>query len=251
MPQTAAREEVLRSLAARIRDFCRAHADEKIIVKYAKYFREGYDAYGVDGELTSAEADAIVREYRETLGFEGFLDLGDLLMASGKYEESHFAIHFVTAFGKWFSKATLGRIGAWFDGGVQNWAISDGICGNILSPLLSRSLVALDDFGSWRGSPDRWKRRAVPVSMLALLKTGFDIDRMLDFIRPIMMDNERVVDQGLGWFLREAWKKHPIEVERFLLEWKDSAARLIFQYATERMTPEGKERFRRAKRQLH
>ena len=42
----------------------------------------------------------------------------------------------------------------------------------------------------------------------------------------MMLDEERVVHQGLGWFLREAWKRDPEGVEPFLLEFKDSAARL-------------------------
>jgi hypothetical protein len=36
-------------------------------------------------------------------------------------------------------------------------------------------------------------------------------------------------------------------VEVFLLKWKDISARLIFQYATEKMTKENKERFRKSK----
>jgi 3-methyladenine DNA glycosylase AlkD len=62
-----------------------------------------------------------------------------------------------------------------------------------------------------------------------------------------MMDKEREVHQGVGWFLREAWKIDNEPVEEFLLRYKDSAPRLIFQYATEKMTPEGKSRFRRNK----
>ena len=34
-------------------------------------------------------------------------------------------------------------------------------------------------------------------------------------------------------------------MESFLLEYKDSAPRLIFQYATEKMSPEQKKRFRK------
>jgi 3-methyladenine DNA glycosylase AlkD len=83
--------------------------------------------------------------------------------------------------------------------------------------------------------------------MLALLKTPADIGSLLDFLRPLMMDQERVVHQGAGWFLREAWKKDPKPVEAFLLEWKDKAPRLIFQYATEKMTPAARARFRRGK----
>jgi 3-methyladenine DNA glycosylase AlkD len=63
----------------------------------------------------------------------------------------------------------------------------------------------------------------------------------------MMLDEERVVHQGLGWFLREAWKRQPEPVERFLLEFKDCAPRLIFQYATEKMPPADKVRFRKAK----
>jgi hypothetical protein len=78
-------EALIESLLERIRAFCRANADEKIVVKYAKYFKEGYDAYGVDGKASTEEAKRIYMEYRDTLGFEGFLDLCDLLMESGKY----------------------------------------------------------------------------------------------------------------------------------------------------------------------
>jgi 3-methyladenine DNA glycosylase AlkD len=63
----------------------------------------------------------------------------------------------------------------------------------------------------------------------------------------MMMDPERVVHQGLGWFLREAWKKQAEPAENFLLKWKDSAARLIFQYATEKMALNEKSRFRKEK----
>jgi 3-methyladenine DNA glycosylase AlkD len=74
-----------------------------------------------------------------------------------------------------------------------------------------------------------------------------EIPPLLEFLRPLMMDEERVVHQGAGWFLREAWKQDPKPVEAFLLEWKDRAPRLIFQYATEKMTPAARARFRRGK----
>jgi 3-methyladenine DNA glycosylase AlkD len=83
--------------------------------------------------------------------------------------------------------------------------------------------------------------------MLSLIKTRASISSLLDFVRPLMLDQERVVHQGLGWLLREAWKKDPKPVEAFLLEWKETAPRLIFQYATEKMPPASRARFRRGK----
>ncbi len=62
-----------------------------------------------------------------------------------------------------------------------------------------------------------------------------------------MPDNDEFVQKGLGWFLREAWKKYPKEVEKFLLSWKDTCDRIIIQYATEKMNKEDKLRFKREK----
>jgi len=88
----------------------------------------------------------------------------------------------------------------------------------------------------------------VPVALIKLMKETKRVEEYVRFIEPLMMDAEREVHQGVGWFLREAWKIDPEPVEEFLLKYKNTAARLIFQYATEKMTPEGKARFRREKR---
>jgi 3-methyladenine DNA glycosylase AlkD len=80
------------------------------------------------------------------------------------------------------------------------------------------------------------------------MKETKKVQEYVNFIEPLMMDPEREVHQGVGWFLREAWKIQPAPVEEFLLKYKDTAARLIFQYATEKMDSEQKERFRRTKK---
>jgi len=95
---------------------------------------------------------------------------------------------------------------------------------------------------------NKFQRRAVPVSLIKLMKETGKVVEYVDFIESLMMDPEREVHQGVGWFLREAWKIDPLPVEEFLLKYKETAPRLIFQYATEKMTPAGKERFRRTKK---
>jgi 3-methyladenine DNA glycosylase AlkD len=146
-----------------------------------------------------------------------------------------------------FTPDAFQRIGLWLEHGVRNWAHSDLICGMILSPCLNKRIASLADLSAWRDSASKWKRRAVPVAMLSLLGGKGKTATLLKFIEPMMLDQERVVHQGLGWFLREAWKKDPVPVEKFLLKWKEKAPRLIYQYATEKMSPGQKQRFRRAK----
>lgn len=234
-------------IVSEIRDFCIARADEKQAAKYARYFKEGYDAYGLPGDIWKEHEYHFYKAYKDELGVSGFLDLGDLLVQGGKYEEASFAICSVKPFYNQFTAETFQRIGRWLDTGICNWAHTDVICSQLLSRFFEKDLVTLADMSHWRQSPSKWKRRAVPVSMISLLKKCADCGILLEYIRPLMADGERVVQQGLGWFLREAWKRYPGPVEEFLAQWKDSSPRLIFQYATEKMTPENKARFRREK----
>jgi 3-methyladenine DNA glycosylase AlkD len=105
--------------------------------------------------------------------------------------------------------------------------------------------VLLDALSSWRSASSKWKRRAVPVTLIKVLKMDIPHASLLAFIDPMMMDKEKVVHQGLGWFLRETWKKSSEIVEAFLLKWKDQCARLIIQYATEKLTKAQKAKFKR------
>ena len=234
---------------AEIRSFCEAHADPARVEKYSRYFVEGYDAFGLDQATQESQRDVWLAAWGEELGLEGFLALGDQLVATGTYEEATFAIWFAEAQSAHFGSATLERVGRWLDDGLRNWAHVDTISAQVIGPHLIRGAVtlrgppavagrrfALEAAGgagfAHPGAQGRWRRRrAVGVR-------GADAPR----------SRREVVHQGLGWFLREVWKKQPEPVERLLLKVKNTCPRLIVQYATERMTPEHKERFRRTEK---
>jgi 3-methyladenine DNA glycosylase AlkD len=234
-------------LLAEIRKFCKENADEKIVKKYARYFVEGYDPYGVDPKILSPQRELWLNKYKDELGFEGFLTLSDLLVKSGKYEEAFTAFFFVKGFTDQFRPKTLEKFGKWLESDIKNWAHCDSLCGDILPLFVLKNIVSLDAFSGWRKSTSKWQRRAVPVTMIKLLKPKMPIKSLLNFIEPLMLDEEKVVHQGLGWFLREAWKLYPKTVEAFLLKWKDKCARLIIQYTTEKMSAKEKLRFRKSK----
>ena len=93
----------------------------------------------------------------------------------------------------------------------------------------------------------KYQRRVVPVSLIKYMKKRGGVEELIILLEPLMADRERVVHQGIGWFLREAWKQEPLLIESFLLKYRNTAARLIFQYATEKMSKEERLRFRRDK----
>jgi 3-methyladenine DNA glycosylase AlkD len=228
-----------------IRDFCKKNTDAAVVKKYSRYFVEGYDAYGIQTKLMETEHARLINAYRAELGLAGFLDLGDRLVRTGKYEEASFAVLFAEDFRGEYTPATLERLGNWLDNGIRNWAHADMMAGGIVSYFLMKKIIPYTALSAWRTAESKWKRRVVPVSLIKILKVVGDIQDLLDFLSPMMLMPEKVVHQGLGWFLREAWKLYPQPVEVYLLRWKDSAPRLIFQYAIEKMTAEQKARFKR------
>lgn len=238
----------MEKLISEIKDFCEKNANPAIVKKYSIYFKDGYNAYGVADEIMSPQRKTWLGEHKAN-GLGWFLDLSDKLIRPGeKYEVVSCGISFVNSFKKDFSKSVLQRVKNWYDDGVDNWAHSDTICSTTIRDLAQGGHIEYQDFDKWRASQSKWTRRAVPVAFLEFIRTKQPIKPLLEYIRPIMLDKERVVHQGLGWFLRESWKKEPELVESFLIEYRNTAARLIFQYATEKMSKEYRLKFRADKK---
>jgi len=233
-------------LCENIRSYCRANADEAVVKKYSRYFKEGYDAYGLSREKYEEKVNLLLNDKR--INMKLVLSASQHLVKSGKYEETSFAIRLLNEFSEQFTTATFKVIEKWFEIGIINWAHTDGICGLLISKFFERNIISMETLSDWRTAKNKYQRRAVPVSMIDLLESTTDYALLFDFIEPLMLDGERVVQQGLGWFLREAWKLKRKETEAFLLKWKNDAARVIFQYATEKMSPEQKKRFKKEKK---
>lgn len=230
-----------------IRDFCIKNSDEAIVIKYSKYFKEGYDGYGIDDKILLSQRDSWLEAWKDELTISDYLDIGDKLVSSGRFEEIAFAIHFIASQKQHFSLEVFNRIGDWLENGIANWASTDVLCMLVLSNFIKDEIIETNQLKEWTKSPSKWKRRAVPVTLVQIIKSGYNPKSVLAVIEPLMLDESEDVQKGLGTLLRELWKKHPVETEEFLLKWKDDCGRLIIRYATEKMDKESKTRFKKTK----
>ncbi len=233
-------------LFADLQFYCQSNANPELVKKYSRYFKEGvYDAWGLSQALMDAKKAELKKSDEITVDL--VFETAPLLMKSGKYEETSFALILITIVKDKLIKSDFIRLESWFETGIANWAHADYFGMFFLPELMKQGLVDKNDFTGWITSPYKFQRRCVPVTFIKLLKTAIPFQELFAFVEPLMSDPEREVHQGMGWFLREAWKIKPEETEAFLLKWKDTAPRLIFQYACEKMKPEEKLRFRKAK----
>ncbi len=225
--------------------FMRDNSDPSVAAKYSKYFIEGYEPYGVDPMLLKRK---VLEAKSSGLSMDEALQLCSRLVSSGRYEEGHFAISLIKLFERQYTAQIFTEVSSWFDIGIRNWAHDDSLCLDILSVFVTRGIIPLEAISAWRSSELKYKRRAIPVSLIKSIDNPYSAEEIIGAVRPLMTDSEKVVQQGTGWLLREMWKKHPESVEVLLMECRQTGERVIYQYATEKMTPEQKERFRREKR---
>jgi 3-methyladenine DNA glycosylase AlkD len=226
-----------------IRDYCRQHASEANVVRYSRYFKSGYDAYGLSQPQMEAGAKEMLK--LPGINLDLVLEAAPELMKSGKYEETGLMLLLVRGLHKHYTRETFHRIAGWYQIGIRNWAHADTLGMTILPVFLKKEIIFPDDFRDWLTAGFKFQRRCVPVSFIKLLKTHPEYPALFSFTECLMEDPDREVHQGMGWFLREAWKKNAPVTETFLLKWKNSAPRLIIQYATEKMTAEEKKRFKK------
>lgn len=229
-----------------IRAFCSENSDQTIVTKYAKYFKEGYDGYGVDDKLIVAQRDIWLDKWHGTLSINDYLEIGDKLVSSKKFEEIAFAIHFISFQSEHYSYKVFKRIGNWFKLGIENWGSTDVLCMLVLTHFIRDKVIDFKQLKEWTTAPSEWQRRAVPVTLAQIIKYNFELNNILSVIEPLMLDKSEYVQKGVGTLLRGLWKKHSAETEQFLLKWKDDCGRLIIRYATEKMDKEHKKRFKKA-----
>jgi 3-methyladenine DNA glycosylase AlkD len=229
-----------------IQAFCKANADEALVKKYARYFTEGYDPWGVDGKLVAEHYKGWKKEWGLTT--DETVALCDRLFR-GKSEEIFVALWFLRDLKKNLDRSHFHQLRTWFDLYVRNWAHCDAAVSEVMKVFFKYGIVGFKDFAGWRTSTCKFTRRAVPVSFIWIVKKdpGVSVEDLLTFIDPLVEDAEKPVRQGMGWFLREAWKKYPASVESYLINIREYAPRLVIQYATEKMDRAQKELYKRTK----
>lgn len=230
-----------------IRNFCIANSKQENIEKFSRYFKEGFNGYGIDQKVFEEQRDFWIADWKKEMTIDQYLDLGDVVVQHGKFEEISFAISFLNSERENYSAKAFDRVGNWFDLGISNWGETDVLCMLVLPGFFIDEIVSFDKLKEWTRSNSEWKRRAVPVTLVELIKNDLKPGIALSLVEPLMLDRSEYVQKGIGTLLRGLWKKYPVEIETFLLQWKDQCGRLIIQYATEKMDKEYRLKFRKSK----
>lgn len=224
-------------------NYCKSNYNQANVEKYSRYFKGNYDAWG----LSQPQVNDKVKELSKNkeINLDVIFDASELLFNSGKYEEISFVLLLINTRDKHYSIETLEKIEKLFEIGIYNWAHADTLGMMVLPKFVKKNIVDFTYFNKWIYSPFKFQRRSAAVTIIKNIKSIDNIEKLFAIIEPLMIDTEREVHQGVGWFLKKAWEKYPVETENFLMKYKDISPRLIFQIACEKMDKDHKLNFRK------
>ena len=60
-----------------IREFCESNSDPEIVAKYSKYFKEGFDGFGIDNKVFESQIAKWIEDWKNDMSLQSYLDLSD------------------------------------------------------------------------------------------------------------------------------------------------------------------------------
>ncbi|MGO9317026.1 MAG: DNA alkylation repair protein [Terracidiphilus sp.] len=125
-----------------------------------------------------------------------------------------------------------------FGAGINCWSTVDCFAMYLSGPMWARGTISDKAVKEWARSQDRWWRRAALVSTVALSRGGDarDFIRVARICSLLVEDRDDMVVKALSWALREAAKKHPEQVRRFLAEHQETLAARVKREVNNKLT---------------
>ncbi len=207
-----------------------------------KYFKHAVVALGVDTPTLRAFVKGQVRPLVKTWALGQAVECCDLLLNEQELEIQGAGFLLLGAFRKGFTLDLLTPARRWLGTRLNNWALVDGFCSEVLSPLLERHPQVEKQLRVWSKDESLWVRRAALVTLVPFARKG----RMLDIVYSLAIehfsDPEDLMHKATGWLLREAGKTDADRLRTFLLQHGPAIPRTSLRYAIERFAPAERKR---------
>eukprot|EP00803_Ostreobium_quekettii_P003343 evm.model.scf_362EXC.11 EVM.evm.TU.scf_362EXC.11 scf_362EXC:64437-65566(+) len=254
-------KRVAETLTGRLQSKLDARASRETKGWIEKYMKNVIEARG----LQTPDVVSMVAEWRREEGVDELAPktqkmIATLLMKSD-YTEDKLAssLVFQTCLipsGSIAWRDSLPWFASFFDDGlIWDWASCDGFCGRVLKHLVMSQKERAEreacarGISEWRNAENLWRQRASCVSFVTLAKQGDAFfpgfkDMLLDGCGTTVRRQERFVQTGTGWLLREIGKGDESALVEFCewnLEWFTGEG---LRYAVEKLPREQSSKLR-------
>lgn len=233
-PSSARREPALAATARAIIRDLRAMQNPERAKGVQQYFKHEIVALGIDTPTLRGYCREQVRQLKPAWSIGEAIALCDRLLQEEEMELRGAGLLILGAFKKEFKPALLAWAKRWLDTRLDNWALVDGFCGTVLSPLMEAHPSAEANLRAWSRERLLWVRRAALVTLVPFARRGTHLELAYSLASEHFADPEDLMHKATGWLLREAGKTDMPRLRTFLLQHGRAIPRTALRYAIER-----------------
>jgi len=120
----------------------------------------------------------------------------------------------------------------WLDR-ISSWADHDGLVHYLIAPMVAAKPVRTRNVFTWAKSADRWHRRAACVALIRGTRMKRFFPQIIKVSNTLLVDEDDMVQKGLGWLLRETAKFNETQTVPYLIKIRTRVPRLVLRTACE------------------
>lgn len=200
------------------------------------YLKSDLEFYGLDTAALRGAAAAWLRANR-ALARADLVALAAALWAEPVHELRAFAIELLLRHADDLAAADLALLESMLRR-ARSWAYVDVIAIHLVGPLIERRPGLERVLDRWAKDGDFWIRRAAVLALvLPFRRGGGDWPRFTRYADAMLGEREFFIRKALGWTLREAAKRQPERVARFVAARLGAMSGVTFREAVRPLPP--------------
>ncbi len=230
------------ALAAEIETALRATAIPGRAEQERRYLKSSLVHLG-SGMPAIRRVAVATRRAHPDLDRAGLLRLADALWARGIHECRAAAVELLELHADRLEARDLSGVLERLLRESRTWALVDNLAASVAGPLVERFPALGATLDRWAEDEDFWIRRsALLAELVALCEGRGDFARFGRHADAMLEEQEFFVRKAIGWVLRDASRRDPDRVARWLLPRASRASGLTLREATKRLAPAARAR---------
>ena len=221
-----------RYTADRIRRVLKNGGSKRHGEEVQRFFQEEIQSRGwYTAELRRVAVDFRRYILREA-GQDFLVKVADDLFSGDVLEHKVFAVCLLEALADEFGDAEFELFQKWLER-ISSWADHDAVVHSLIGPMIRARPERARVVFRWAKSRDRWHRRASCVALIQGTRKKMFFPEITRLSRVLLLEEDEIVQKGLGWLLRETTKFNTRWAVPYLMKIRRVAPRLVLRTACE------------------
>eukprot|EP01080_Neovahlkampfia_damariscottae_P000846 gene846-9095_t len=225
----------MKNISKHIRTILESNKNSTKAVAQEKYMKGVIKCYGLYSADLKKIFSTIWKEKIKDLQDEEKKDLGFEMFKENFSEEKQFGISILNKIAKTLTREDIPKIESVIEESVYDWATCDTLASRVIHEMIVKDPKIVELIKKWKDSDNLWVQRASCVSFVKLARTGEYKQDILEISESCVKSNERFVQLGNGWVLRQLSINHNDEIVEFIKKHYDEFSREGLRYAIEKM----------------